>query len=91
MNITHNQSENRFEVIVDGETAYIDYILHEGSIALTHTIVPERISGRGIGTALVKHAFNYAKEKNLAVKPYCSFVVEFLNKNEAYQKQLKLD
>lgn len=89
MNIIHHPSQNRFETAADGETAYLDYMLYGDSIALMHTAVPEKISGRGIGTALVKHAFAYAQEHHLAVKPYCSFVVAFLNKNEAYRSQLK--
>ncbi|WP_250163519.1 N-acetyltransferase [Psychrobacter sp. WY6] len=28
-----------------------------------HTIVPQALGGRGIGSALVKHALNYAVDK----------------------------
>ncbi|HTN46179.1 MAG TPA: GNAT family N-acetyltransferase [Flavipsychrobacter sp.] len=91
MTITHNPEQNRFETVVEGETAHVDYILHDDSIALTHTIVPDKIGRRGIATELVKYAFEYAKEHGLAVKPYCSFVVAFLNKHESYQEQLKLN
>ena len=89
MNIIHDKNNNRFTTVQDGETAYVEYILHEDSLALTQTIVPEKISKQGIGTALVKHAFEYAAAHHLVIKPYCSFVVSFLNKNKAYQKQLK--
>lgn len=90
MNIIHNPALSRFEMTTDGETAQIDYMLLDDAIAITHTRVPAKIEGKGIGTALVKHVFAYAKEKGLAVKPYCSFVVDFLNKNEGYRGQLKL-
>jgi len=91
MDVSQNKRENRFETTVDNEKAYIEYILYEDSIVLTHTVVPEKISGRGIATFLVKYAFQYAKERHLAVKPFCSFVVSFLNKHEEYREQLKLN
>ena len=91
MMILHKPDEHRFETVVDGETAYIEYVLQGDSLALLHTVVPQKIERRGIGTDLVKYAFQYAKENDLVIKPFCSFVVHFLNKNKSYQEQLKRD
>lgn len=87
--ITHNHQANRFELIQDGQTAYISYQASDDTLTYDHTIVPDLLSGQGIGSQLVKHALNYADEQNKKVIPHCSFVAHYINKHPKYQKLLK--
>jgi len=86
--ITHNQEKMRFEVMVDGEKAFLEYRMKGNDIAFMHTEVPETLSGKGIASALAVYAFKYAKENNLPVIVYCPFVKTFLKRHPEYNVQL---
>ena len=67
--------------MVEGETAFLEYRPHNGMLVLMHTEVPDKLSGKGIGSALAAYAFDYAKEKQLPVKVYCPFVLTWLKRH----------
>ncbi|MBI0425867.1 GNAT family N-acetyltransferase [Psychrobacter sp. NG27] len=85
LDITHNESAKRFETTIDGQTGYISYQNNEDKLVYDHTIVHEQLGGRGVGSALVKHALNYAREQNKKVVPQCSFVASYISKHPEYQ------
>jgi predicted GNAT family acetyltransferase len=78
-NVINNEQRQQFQLPVEGEIGFLEYRLHEGAIVLMHTEVPEKLGGRGIGSALVAAAFDYAKNHQLKVKVYCPFVKKYLN------------
>ena len=49
---------------------------------ITHTEVDKEHSGKGIATELVKIAVEYARHKNLKVKPLCSIASHVLKKDD---------
>lgn len=53
LNLVDVASKKRYEAIIDGSTAYIEYIKAQDKIYLTHTEVPRSMEGKGIGSALV--------------------------------------
>ncbi|WP_201580736.1 GNAT family N-acetyltransferase [Psychrobacter glacincola] len=77
-----------FETSIDGHTGYISYQERDDKLVYDHTIVPQELGGRGIGSALVKHALNYAREQNKKVVPQCSFVSSYISKHPDYQDLL---
>lgn len=83
--IARNSDRSRFETTVDAHTAVLDYELDGEKIALIHTGVPPEIDNRGIGTALVRTAFDYAEAHGLRVRPVCVFAESFVEKNPEYQ------
>ncbi|MDO5769575.1 MAG: GNAT family N-acetyltransferase [Psychrobacter sp.] len=89
MTITHNPSANRFETTIDGHTGYISYQSKGDTLVYDHTIVPSELGGQGIGSALVKHALDYARQQGKKVVPQCSFVASYIDKHEQYQDLLK--
>lgn len=64
----------RYELVVDGVTAYADYRLEGRRIIFTHTLVPPAIGGRGVGGRLVNAALDDAEARGLEIVPACSFV-----------------
>ena len=54
LSIIHRPETNRFETVVDGVTAYVEYRKEDDSIDILHTIVPPAIEGRGIASRLSK-------------------------------------
>lgn len=79
--VVHNQRENRFEVWVGADVAYLDYDISSETIIFSHTFVPTVLEGKGIGSALAKVGFEYAHQNGLAVVPMCSFIREYMERH----------
>lgn len=86
--VVHNQEAHRFELMVDGHLAVLEYILRGNRIAFVHTIVPTVIEGRGLGSKLVESGLNYARERGLKVKSTCWFVSKYIRLHPEYQDLL---
>ena len=86
--VINNEQEMQFEIEQDGEKAYLSYRFYKDDIALMHTLVPDALEGKGIGGALARAAFKYAKEHKKPVMVYCPFVAGFLQKHPEYESQL---
>lgn len=76
-----NRAQHRFELQVDGETAFLQYERTTKSLALVHTEVPERLRGRHIGDALVKAALDAGHAAGLRIVAICPFVRAYLRKH----------
>ncbi|WP_084957198.1 GNAT family N-acetyltransferase [Thermoactinospora rubra] len=87
--ITDNTAESRFEVSVDGALAgFADYRLRAGTIVLTHTEVFPDFEGRGLGSRLVRHALDAARDAELTVRPDCPYVASYIQRHPEYQDLL---
>lgn len=84
--IRNNEEESQFETTIDGHTGYAAYDLEEPDrIVFTHTTVPPELEGRGVASAIVKHALDHARAKNLKVVPQCQYVASFIERHPEYQ------
>ena len=88
LDIVHNELAKRFETSIDGHTSYISYQERGDQLVYDHTIVPQELGGRGVGSALVKHALNYAQDNDKKVVPQCSFVASYIDKHPEYKELL---
>ena len=70
----------RYELLVDGVTAYAEYERDGRRIVFTHTVVPDDIGGRGVGGRLVLAALDDAEAQGLEIVPVCSFVKRAVEK-----------
>lgn len=82
--IRHDAAHHRFVTEVDGHTAYVEYEPGASAIAITHTIVPDAIGGRGIAGALVRAAALHARNEGLQVDPVCSYADAWLRKHPEF-------
>jgi uncharacterized protein len=82
--VRNNEEESRFEVVIDGRVAFVDYRLNESEIVLTHTEVPPELSGRGIANEMARHALEHARTNDLSVVPQCSFIRKYIERNPEY-------
>lgn len=87
-NIRNNENNLQFEIEVDGEIAYLSYRFYKKDIAFMHTFVPKFLEGKGIASALARHAFEFANEKKKLVMVYCPFVSKFIKTHTEYDKQI---
>lgn len=96
LNVVMNEEARRFEISLDGDAAFAEYRLVDHGIILPHTVVPEAFEGRGVGSALAKHALGYARDNGLKVIPTCTFMAGYIAKHpewhdvvhETYRAQL---
>ena len=82
--VTNNEARNRFELVVDGARAVAQYTLDGQVMHFTHTIVPQEVEGRGIGSRLIKGALDEARSRGLKVDPVCPFVRAYIEKHAEY-------
>lgn len=79
--VTDNPDRHRFEVSLEGHTAFAEYHLKPGQIVLPHTVVPSEFEGKGVASALARHAFGYARANGLKVVPTCPFMSGWVKKH----------
>lgn len=84
LKILNNTERQQFQVLIEGELASLEYRFHDGVIVLMHTEVPDKLGGRGIGSALAEYALHYAQTNGLPVKVYCPFVQAYLKRHPEY-------
>ena len=89
LDVRDNAERHRFEIdLGDGSFAFAEYTLPAGKIMFTHTEVPEAHEGKGIGTILIRHALDVARERGLKVIPICPFFAAYMQKNADVQDLL---
>ncbi len=82
--VVDNPERHRFELSLDGHTAFTTYRLAGDILIVPHTEVPREFEGRGIGSALVKGVLEIARARGLKVKPLCSFVAGYMRRYPEY-------
>src|SRR5262245_30315052 len=59
--VSDNRDARRFEVVVDGGVAYLEYQRPRDAFVIVHTEVPESARGRGVGRLLAQTALEAAR------------------------------
>lgn len=81
-----DEEKKRYELLLDGKTAFIEYIKAKGNIYLTYTEVPTELEGKGIGSRMLLQALADIKQKELTLVPLCPFVAGYLKKHPAWKE-----
>ena len=76
-----NAAEKRYELDLGDGMALAEYVLGHGLIVLTHTEVPPKYEGRGIGKELVQGVLEDIRRKKLKVVPQCPFVATYIRRH----------
>lgn len=79
--ISHDPGARRFTTVVEGKRAHLDYTLDGHVMAITHTVVPPAIGGRGIAAELMRAALDAAHGAGWSVNPICSYAAAYLLKH----------
>lgn len=83
--VTHNEGEHRFEAKKNGYLALVEYhLLDKEVMNIYHTDVPEPIEGKGIGSAMMKEALDFARRNHYRILPTCPFAQAYLLKHPDY-------
>jgi predicted GNAT family acetyltransferase len=72
----------RYEAHLDEElVGFLEYIAKHGRIALVHTEVLPEFEGQGVASALVRHALDDARARELRVIAICEYVQGYLTRH----------
>jgi predicted GNAT family acetyltransferase len=82
--VRDNKTLSRFELDVDGMTAFANYRLAPGTVIITHTETPRALRGRGIASQLVHGALQQIRADQRKVVAGCGFVVDYLRKHPEF-------
>jgi predicted GNAT family acetyltransferase len=81
VDIQHNEAASRFEAHFDAGLAVAVYRLVGTEMQMTHTEVPPSLEGRGIAAQLVAAALDHAEAQGWTVRPLCSYVRSYMQRN----------
>ncbi|MBI3704866.1 MAG: N-acetyltransferase [Rhizobiales bacterium] len=82
--VRDNAERHRFELDVDGQTAFAVYRREGDTLAIVHTETPPTLRGKGVASALVRGLLDIARAQGLKVAPKCPFVVAYMDKHAEY-------
>ena len=91
LQVIKNEDSKRFELTVDGYTAFIDYKERNGVITLIHTESPEELAGRGVATALIEKTLAYLENNEITLVPLCPLVVAYIKRHPEWVRILRDD
>ena len=85
IDIQHDPVRKRFTALVDGEPAGFAAYEDAGRVRVfPHTRVFGAHEGKGVGSALVRHALDATRTADLAVRPLCWFVRGWIARHPDY-------
>jgi predicted GNAT family acetyltransferase len=87
--LINSREYHKFEMTVDGEHAFIDYLKHGDVYYLIHTEVPETLQGKGVAGALVEKTFKYLEENHLKMRPFCQYVQFYLKRHPEWNRLIE--
>jgi len=82
--VTDNTALHRYEMIVDGVTAYVTYVRHGDRLTLVHTEVPKTLGGRGVGSSLATAVLEDVRKRGLRIAVECEFLEAFIKRHPEF-------
>jgi predicted GNAT family acetyltransferase len=82
--ITDDTARHRYELTLDGATAFVRYRRVPGVVTFIHTEVPDALGGQGIGSRLARHVLEDARRQGLKVVPLCPFIAAWMARHPEY-------
>lgn len=87
--ISHDAARRRYSLVIDGTEAYLTYERpKDHRMHITHTIVPDRVGGRGLGKRLVARALEDAMAAGDRVSSSCWFATALIGTSSAWTAQM---
>ena len=84
MTVRDNAQRQRYEMDLDGDTAYIDYHRKPGVVTLLYAKVPPHLVGRGHGSRLTQKTLELIRAQGDKVIPRCSFVAIYMRRHPEF-------
>ncbi len=79
--VRDNVDLQRFEIAIDGQTAFLTYERKPNAMVFIHTEVPPPLQGRGLANVLAKAGLEAARAEGLMIVAVCPVVRAYLVKH----------
>jgi predicted GNAT family acetyltransferase len=79
--VRDNADASRFEAVIEGQVAFLQYERRPDAFVFLHTEVPEAFRGRGIAGLLAEAGLRSARAEGLPIVVRCPFVRAYLRKH----------
>lgn len=89
LEVTHNEEQNTFEVLIDGRLSKLDYMRDGNNFAITHVGVDPEFRGQGLAGKIMEASLEYARQNSLRVVPMCAYAVHYIKENPQYLELTK--
>jgi len=81
-------ARRRYELALEGGTAFIDYQRSGRRVLLLYAEVPPALRGQGIGARLTAGALELVRARGECVEARCPYVARFIARNAQYHDLL---
>lgn len=83
--LVHNTAGKRYEFDLGDDMALVEYIETPDFMVLTHTIVPVRYEGQGIGSELVRDVLEDIRARGKQIVPQCQFIAAYIYRHPEWE------
>lgn len=83
--LVHNTAAKRYEFDLGDDMALVEYIETPDFMVLTHTEVPARYEGQGIGSELVRSVLEDVRARNKQIIPQCPFIAAYIYRHPEWE------
>lgn len=84
-----DEEDQRFEVQLEDEVAYLDYRWYQDRLMLLYIFVPVPFRGKGVSNVLIENALNFAREKGTKIQIYCPYIARYVRNHPQYHDLLE--
>ena len=89
--VQDNAQHSRYELELEGGTAFIDYRRQGKVRILTHAEVPPAFRGQGVAERLTAGALELVRAQGEKVVPRCPYVALFIRRHPQFQDLVESD
>ena len=75
--VRHNVEQSRYEIELEGGTAFSEYIRDGDTLIVVHTVTPPALRGQGLAGRVVEAMLADARDKGLKIEPRCSYITAY--------------
>jgi predicted GNAT family acetyltransferase len=86
--VVDNAAKGRFELRVQGQTAYADYRREPGRLVIPYVEAPPALRGTGAAGRLMEGVLAQARVEGLKVVPICSYAAAYMRRHKQHHDLL---
>jgi predicted GNAT family acetyltransferase len=86
--VIDNAARGRFELIIDGQTAYANYRREPGRLLIPYVEAPPALRGTGAAGRLMEGVLAQARMEGRKVVPICSYAAAYIRRHKPHHDLL---
>ena len=79
--VTDNPDRRRYEMPVEGRTAFANYRREPGRLLVTHVETPPELQGHGVAARLMEGIVAAVRADGLKLTPLCSYAAAWMKRH----------